>query len=193
MEEISVLQPDSTFSSSSTSVHPSHCVITMPPELGVKQEIPVPQQNSQVAQEFSVLPEIHGTPQALQNSLPFHQAHQTSAASHQTSAASYQIPATPVAPGTHQIPAHCSTRMQSFLETLSRGNQVSSTKLRVLMTKKINERRTLISKRKRLRQRIQKDMVLLRTTEGEIDILAGEITQIETGLQNGTDDDDDEM
>ena len=78
-------------------------------------------------------------------------------------------------------------RVYQFLETLVASTNVSSTQARIRLSKKIAERSKLVKQRNGIRRRMRELTKSLETKEGEIALVENEINQLETNVQNGSD------
>lgn len=78
-------------------------------------------------------------------------------------------------------------RVHQFLETLATSTNASSTRARIRLSKKIAERSKLVKQRKGICRRMRELTKSLETKEGEIAIVENEIQQLETIVQNGSD------
>ena len=78
-------------------------------------------------------------------------------------------------------------RVYQFLETLVASTNVSSTQAHIRLSKKIAERSKLVKQRNGIRRRMRELTKSLETKEGEIALVENEINQLETNVQNGSD------
>ena len=74
-----------------------------------------------------------------------------------------------------------------FFETFAARTNVSSTQVRIRLARKISERSKLVKQRKRIRRRMRELAKSLETKEAEIVLVEQEIQQLETNVQDGTD------
>ena len=84
------------------------------------------------------------------------------------------------------------SRVYQFLGTLATRTHLSSTQARVRLAKKITERTKLVKQRRQIRKRIRELTKTLETKEAEISLVGEEIQQLETYVQDGTDQSSDE-
>ena len=78
-------------------------------------------------------------------------------------------------------------RVLQFLETLATSTNASSTQARIRLSRKIAERSKLVKQRNGIRRRMRELTKSLETKEGEIALVENEIQQLETHVQNGSD------
>ena len=74
-----------------------------------------------------------------------------------------------------------------FFETLAARTNVSSTQVRIRLARKISERSKLVKQRKIIRRKMRELAKSLETKEAEIVLVEQEIQQLETNVQDGTD------
>ena len=79
------------------------------------------------------------------------------------------------------------SRVYKFLETLATGTHSSSSQARIRLARKISERTKLLKQRRGLRGRMRELAKSLETKEAEIALVDQEIQQLETDVQDGTD------
>lgn len=79
------------------------------------------------------------------------------------------------------------SRVHQFLETLATGTHASSSQARIRLARKISERTRMMRQRRRLHVRMRELTKSLETKEAEIVLVDQEINQLETYVQDGTD------
>ena len=82
-------------------------------------------------------------------------------------------------------------RVFAFLEQLAKETSVSKGKARLELARKLNERSRHIQKRRKQRERMRRMAKDLETTEAQIQLVEGDITKLESVVEEGTDGEDD--
>ena len=82
-------------------------------------------------------------------------------------------------------------RVFAFLEQLAKETSVSKGKARLELARKLNERSRHIQKRRKQRDRMRRLAKDLETTEAQIQLVEGDITKLESVVEEGTDGEDD--
>ena len=82
-------------------------------------------------------------------------------------------------------------RVFAFLEQLAKETSVSKGKARLELVRKLNERSRHIQKRRKQRDRMRRLAKDLETTEAQIQLVEGDITKLESVVEEGTDGEDD--
>ena len=82
-------------------------------------------------------------------------------------------------------------RVFAFLEQLAKETSVSKGKVRLELARKLNERSRHIQKRRKQRDRMRRLAKDLETTEAQIQLVEGDITKLESVVEEGTDGEDD--
>ena len=80
-------------------------------------------------------------------------------------------------------------RVFAFLEQLAKETSVSKGKARLDLARKLNERSRHIQKRRKQRDRMRRLAKDLETTESQIQLVEGDITTLESVVEEGTEDD----
>ena len=81
-------------------------------------------------------------------------------------------------------------RVFQFLEKLARETSVSKGKARLELAKKMNQRLSLLQKRRKQRERMKKMAKDMETTEAQIQLVDEDIKKLNSVVEEGTDGED---
>ena len=81
-------------------------------------------------------------------------------------------------------------RVHVFLESLARETKISKTKAGVQLAKQISKRSRLIKQRSKIRERLRALAKDLETKEAEMQLIEQEVQQLQTFVDEGTDDEE---